>query len=594
MIDPTGRWLNFASSTNAGNAPARGVWSLLSDVNARPSLFHRVMVTALRPADGLPLLTLGGGPNPQVNSPPTGQIDPEGAAARTGVAPFQPRTIEQIWMTPTGSLLVQATVWPATPGLENPGSEVLLFNPLTGERPKVIAPTVRSAEVSSDATTLVLGRGNEWSTLVVGGDSAKLDLSAVTVPVEPRTEWAQIYREAFRMMRDYFYDPAHHGVDLAALERHYAAYLPQLTRRSELNDLLYLAFGEISISHLAIGGGDIASVSAPQERIGVLGADFTVENGRYRFARIMRSGPYQLFNNLTRAPLDQPGVDVKEGEYLLAVDTVSVTVDRPVDFFFVGKAGRTATIRVGPSADGRNARDVVVVPTVGENALRRSHWAESNRREVERRSGGRLAYVFIDGWNPSGLSELYRAINGNPDAEGLIIDERWNGGGITADAAVDALSREPWYAYMYRYGDGFNVPHHLVNGPKVLLVHESNGSAAETFALMFKERRVGTIVGRRTGGGGIGGALFYQRLVDGGGVTIPNRASYNSRLGSWDIENYGVVPDMDVPITHADAVAGRDPQLSAAIDVALRELAARTAPVQRRPPMPVHPPREER
>lgn len=209
-------------------------------------------------------------------------------------------------------------------------------------------------------------------------------------------------------MRDYFYDPGHHGVDMSALERHYAAYLPQITRRSDLNDLLYYAFGEVSISHLAIGGGDNPSGSTPPERTGVLGADYVVENSRYRFARIMRSGPYQLLNTLTRAPLDQPGVDVREGDYLLAVDGVEVTVERPVDFFFVGKAGRATTIRVSQSADGANVREAVVVPTIGENGLRRTNWAEANRREVERRSNGRIAYVYIDGWDRGGVSELSR------------------------------------------------------------------------------------------------------------------------------------------------------------------------------------------
>ena len=221
----------------------------------------------------------------------------------------------------------------------------------------------------------------------------------------PQAEWAQIYHEAFRMMRDYFYDPNHHGVDMAELERHYAGYLPQLTRRTDLNDLLLYAFGEISISHLAIGGGDIPRASPPAERTGVLGADFEVSNGRFRFSRIMRNGPYQVDNRLVRAPLDQPGVDVKVGEYLLAVDGVNVTADRPVDFYLVGKAARPTTIRVGPSPDGSAARDVAVVPSPGENALRRANWAEANRAEVERRSGGKLAYVWVNGWDFSGMAD---------------------------------------------------------------------------------------------------------------------------------------------------------------------------------------------
>lgn len=592
VFDPSGRWLYFGSSTSSRNAPAREVWGLLSDIYAQPLVSYRLMVTSLRADDVLPVLPFGAGAHPLASQPPKGVLDVAGAALRVAPLPIPQRTIEQIWMTPKGSLVIQAVTWPATPATENAGSEVLLVDPRAGGRPTVIASAVSAAEVSSDGSAIATRRGNTWNMQLIGGDSVTIDLANVNLQVEPRAEWRQMYHEAFRMMRDYFYDPAHHGVNVDALEQHYAAYLPQITRRADLNDLLYYAFGEISISHLGIGGGDQPRATAPSERIGVLGADYNVENGRYRFSRIMRNGPYQSLNSLTRAPLDQPGVDVQVGDYLLAVDSVNVTADRPLEYFLVGKAGRATTIRVGSNADGSGARDVVVVPTAGENGLRRANWAEANRLEVERRSGGRLAYVHIEGWNQTGLSEFYRVLNSASNVEGLIIDQRWNGGGITPDAAVAALERAPWYAYLYRYGEGFTVPQHFIDGPKVLLAHEGNYSAAETFALMFKERRVGTIVGRRTGGGGIGGALYYQQLVDGGRVTIPNRASYNSRLGQWDIENYGVEPHIDVPITYADAIAERDPQLQAAIDVALKALANRRPGTLRRPAMPVHPPRE--
>ena len=592
VIDPAGRWLYFASSTNSGNAPARDVWGLLSDIYARSLVSHRIMVTSLHKDGVLPMLPYGAGPHPQAKLPARGELDPAGAAARVAPMSFPQRSVEQLWMTPRGTIVMQALVWPATPAVENPASEVLLADPSTGQRPTVIAANVSAAELSSDGSTLIVRRGGDWSMHVIGGDSAKVDLSNAEVRIEPRAEWRQLYREAFRMMRDYFYDAGHHGANVAALEQHYAAYLPQVTRRSELNDLLTYAFGEISISHLGVGGGDLRSGSTPPERIGVLGADFTIDSGRYRIARIMRNGPYQLLNSLTRAPLDQPGVRVSEGDYLIAVDSINVTADRPVEFYLVGKANRPTTIRVAARADGSNARDIVVVPTVGENGLRRANWAESNRREVERRTNGRLAYVHIDGWSQAGLSEFYRVLNSSPEARGLIIDERWNGGGITPDAAVEALQRQPWYGYLYRYGDGFTVPQHLIDGPKVLITHESNYSAAETFALMFKERRAGTIVGRRTGGGGIGGALYYQQLIDGGRIVIPNRASYNSRLGRWDIENHGVEPDIDAPINPADAVAGRDPQLDAAIKAGLEALGKYQATPQKRPAMPVHPQRD--
>ena len=592
VFDPSGRWLYFAASTMSGNAPARDVWGLLSDYLAQPFVAHRFMVTSLHEGDVLPILPYGAGGHPLAKQPVAGTLDLAGASARVAPLFLPQRAVEQMWMTPGGSLVIQATAWPATPWGESSKSEVLLVDPRSNDRPAVIAPDVRSAEVSSDGSTLAIRRGNEWILHVIGGDSTKLDLSKATVAVEPHGEWRQIYREAFRMMRDYFYDPAHHGVDMTALEQHYAAYLPGLTRRADLNDLLYYAFGEISVSHLGIGGGDVRNTSGPSERVGVLGADYTINSGRYRFSRIMRNGPYQSMNTLARAPLDQPGVDVRAGDYLIAVDSVPVMADRPVDFYFTGKANRPTRIRVSATPEGAAAREVLVVPTTGENALRRANWAEANRRAVERRSNGRLAYVHVDGWNPGGVSELFRVLNSLGDTRGLIIDERWNGGGVTLDAAVQALERTPWYRYMYRYGSGFTVPQHYLDGPKVLLIHEGNYSAPETFAHMFKERRVGTIVGRRTGGGGIGGALYYQPLIDGGRVTIPNRASYNSRRGTWDIENYGVEPDVDVPITQADAVAGRDPQLERAIDVALKALADWKPVELKRPAMPVHPPRD--
>jgi tricorn protease len=284
---------------------------------------------------------------------------------------------------------------------------VLVVEPLKGAgRPTVIAPRVIAAEVSSDGTAIMVRRGPDRVVYVTGADSSKIDLSKTTVPVDPRAERCQMYHEAFRMMRDYFYDPGHHGVNMDSLEAHYAAYLPQLVRRRDLNDLLTLAFGEVSISHLGVGGGDVRSNALPSERTGLLGADYTVDHGRYRIARIMRNGPYQSQNSLTRAPLDQPGVNVNEGDYLLAVDSVNVTADKPVDFYFVGKAVKVTTIRVGPSPDGVGARDVMVVPTPGENGLRRANWAEANRREVERRTNGKIAYIYIDGWDPGGLSEI--------------------------------------------------------------------------------------------------------------------------------------------------------------------------------------------
>jgi tricorn protease len=246
-------------------------------------------------------------------------------------------------------------------------------------------------------------------------------------------------------------------------------------------------------------------------------------------------------------------------------------------------------LTLASTAGGENRRDAVVLAQLGTGALRMDQWARENAAKVEKLSGGRLAYVYISNYGArAGIEEFYRALLGYSDREGLIIDQRFNGGGTTADSLIEALKASPLYAYAYRYGRDFRVPPIFLTGPKVLITNGLNWSAAETFAEMFKLAGVGRIVGSRTGGGGIGVALFQPELIDGGVVGIPNRAAYNP-AGSWDIENVGVTPDIEVEIIPRDWAAGRDAQLEAAVQTALEMI--RTAPAQpatRRPAYPDH------
>ncbi|MCA0374636.1 MAG: PDZ domain-containing protein [Gemmatimonadetes bacterium] len=590
VFDPSGRWLYFGTSTTSALAPARDVWALQSDMFLQPFVTHQLVVAPLRAGDVLPVLPFSGAANPMASGPAMrGTYDIAQAGARAIPLPVPAQRLEQLWMSPTGALVAQVTRWAPTSPFDNSTTELLRIDLAAAQRPVSLATGVDGAELSVDGSVAVVTRNGATTLVTVAtGASTPLDLTTARVDVDPRAEWRQMYDEAFRMMRDYFYDPGHHGANITQLREHYRAYLPSLTRRAQLNDLLLYAFGEVSVSHLSVSRGDDRTPAAPAERIGVLGADVAVAGNRFRLTRILRNGPYFASNALVRAPLDV-GDAVREGDIILAIDSTEVLADRPLEAYLVGKAGRPTALRVARSADGADARTVTIVPSPGENALRRANWARTNAQRVAERTRGAVAYVYVDQWSPAGMAELARALSAAGGARALIIDERFNGGGITADDAIGWLERQPWYDYLYRYGDGFAVPQHLITGPKVLITNETNFSAAETFALMFQERKVGTIVGRRTGGGGIGGALFSQRLIDGGTVTIPNRASHNSRLGTWGVENHGVVPDIDVPITQEDAVAGRDPQLERAIDAALTQLARYRGPVKKRPAMPVHP-----
>jgi tricorn protease len=589
VFDRSGRFLYFTTSSNARNAPASDLsWGLLSSDLAEPLVSKRVMAVVLRRGDAFP------GPADRVEAAPpsaTTTVDLEGLARRAVAILAQPRDVAGLAAGPPGSVILESRAWPETPGgTEPPASKLMRIDITRPQQPVPIAERALDWSVSGDGSALLLRVGSAWRVRPTGDpkdEGRPIDLTKVTIRVDPASEWRQLHREAWRMMRDYFYDPSHHGRDVAALERNSSGYLASITRRVDLNTLIRLGFGEVSVSHLQVGGGDIPRTQ-PEPVAGLLGADYAVDRGRYRITAIVPSMPYTLSRG-SPSPLDQPGVDVSAGDYLISVDGTPITADRDVHAHFLGKVNRPVKLEVSADPTGAGARTVVVTPTAGENRLRRYQWVESRRRMVDSLSGGRLAYVYVEGWNDVGIAEIFRVMNGFPDARGLIIDQRFNGGGTTADAVVEAMLRTPLYEYRYRSGAGFRLPTNLIEGPKVVIIHQMNGSAAETFPLMVKERRAATLVGMRTFGGGIGAALFQQQLIDGGRIGIPNRAAFNSRLGSWDIENKGIEPDVVVEPTLADYRTGRDRQLERAVAVALDQLRGFRKAPRKVPDPPTHP-----
>jgi tricorn protease len=287
--------------------------------------------------------------------------------------------------------------------------------------------------------------------------------------------------------------------------------------------------------------------------------------------------------------LDQPGLDVREGDYLIQVNGQPVEADKNVLSYFDNTVGRATRITVSANADGSNARTYTIFPAAGENRLRRANWAEQNRKLVEKLSGGRIGYIFIEGYGGDGIMNAIRGLTGYADKQGVIIDQRFNGGGITPDYLIEWMRRKPLYYYMFRGGDDIPTPVNPAPPVKVMIINELNGSAAETGAFMFKLAKVGLTVGKRTFGGGIGPYYFTPALIDGGSIRLPNRAAYDPSGTTWGIENIGVAPDFDVEITPADVIAGRDPQLEKAIQVALEEISKNPPIAPRRPAFPVHP-----
>ena len=407
----------------------------------------------------------------------------------------------------------------------------------------------------------------------------KLKAEDMEVFVDPRLEWQQMYRETWRIERDFFYDPNYHGLDLKATEKKYEPYVASLVHRADLNYLFQEMLGELSVGHLYVQGGDIAS--ATRVAGGLLGADYSIENGRYRFKRIFDG---EGWNPQARAPLTQPGVNVQVGEYLLAVNGRNVTSAENIYAAFQSTSGKQVVLRVGPNPDGTGARDVTVVPVANEGALRNLAWIEGNRRKVSEMTGGKIGYVYLPDTALGGFTFFNRYYFSQLDRDALVIDERFNSGGQAADYVIDYL-RKPLMSYWaVRDGEDWRQPFGVMPGPKTMLVNEYSGSGGDYMPWMFRRAGLGALIGKRTWGGlvGIGG---YPTLIDGGSVTAPHFAFYSPE-GRWEVENNGVAPDIEVDLDPAAWRQGHDPQLERGVQYLLDELKKKPRVQTKRPPYP--------
>ena len=406
-----------------------------------------------------------------------------------------------------------------------------------------------------------------------------LNLGSMEVAVDPRLGWNQMYHEVWRIQRDFLYDPNHHGLDLAEAEKLYAPYLKSLGGRADLNYLFEEMLGEVSIGHMFVGGGDIPP--AKRVRGGLLGADYTIENGRYRFARVY-SG--ENWNPELRAPLTQPGVDVKPGEYLLEVNGAAVRPPADVHSFLENTAGKQVKIKVGMNPDGRDSREVTVIPVDSEFPLRNRAWEEDNRRRVDELSGGKVAYVHVPDTAVGGYQNFNRFYFAQVGKQAAIIDERYNHGGEIADYIIDLLGRHLRNCSVTREGEKFASPLAQIYGPKTMIINEMSGSGGDALPWMFKQDKIGPLVGTRTWGGLVG-IYGYPPLLDGGSVTAPRVAIYGLK-GDWEVENHGIAPDIEVENDPASVAAGHDPQLEKAVQVTLEALKKNPVVIPDHPPYP--------
>lgn len=439
-------------------------------------------------------------------------------------------------------------------------------------------------DISADGKKLLIRKG-ETAAIVDAAPDQKLDkpmdLSAMKGRFDPREEWRQMFHEAWRVQRDYFYDPNMHGVDWPALRRQYGAMLADCASREDLDFVIGEMISELNVGHAYVrGGGD--REDEPKANVGMLGADFSLENGAYRIVRIYEGAPWDFD---ARGPLSQPNVDVRAGDYLLAVNGVPVATDRDPWAAFQNLSGKTVSITVNenPTMDDA-ARHVLVTLRGSEDDLRFRNWIEGNRQYVAEKSNGRIGYVYVPNTGVDGQNELFRQFYGQTNRDALIIDERWNGGGQIPTRFIELLNRPITNYWATRADNDWRWPPDTHPGPKAMLINGLAGSGGDAFPYYFRQSGLGKLFGMRTWGGLVG-ISGNPLLIDTGRTTAPTFAFYEND-GTWGVEGHGVDPDVEVIDDPSKMVNGGDPQLDAAIAHLLEEIRTKPYVRPKRPPYP--------
>ena len=589
VFDAGGKYLYFTSSTDTGLAYG---WLDMSSMQ-RP-LTRSVYVATLQSGTASPLAPRSGfeksppaaakknapgklaaqpAKRLQKASPVT--IDFAGLQARAVPLPVPPARYIRLDAGKSGVLyLLKAPLvfMPSMAGPRPPPFDLLQFD-LETRKTQSVVDAITASAISANGGKVLYRKGQDWFIADARPHARPehLDVGDMRVLVDPQAQWAQMYRDAWRIERAFFYNPTFDGLDLNAAEQEFANYLPGIGSRDDLSFLFREMMSYLSVGHMFIDGGYEPKMQ--EIKVGLLGANYRIEHGHYRITRIFRGGKW---NPQLYAPLAQPGLQVRQGDYLLAVNGNPIDASVNVYQAFQDLAGKAVTLTVGPNPGPQGSHTVTVRTVPSEAGLRHAAWIEHNMRLVSRLSAGRIGYVYLPDTGWGGFTSFNRYFFSQVDKQGVILDERFNHGGELSDYIIDSLQRRPMALVVSRWGRPQVSPPEAIFGPKIMIINQFAGSGGDALPWYFKRDHVGTLVGERTWGGLVG-IYGYPPLMDGGGITAP-RVAVEGLNGTFPVENRGVSPDVTVWQDPKLVRQGHDPQLERAVQIAMQQLESHPLP----------------
>jgi tricorn protease len=589
-FSPDGKYLYFTASVNSGPAQV-GLDLSSQEQNYRAGIY----VAVLNDEDRLPNADEKGDEpysgeeekseeeekeeQEKANENAKVELDRDGLVRRIVGLPVPEAAYRSLEVAANGDVLYLMQEQPGAttppPGTPYGANNALMRYSMKDKAASSVMDGVASFTISNDRKTVLASKGNgQLLTLPAeaGGEPKPVDTSGLKVMIDPREEWQQIFNDVHRMEEAYFYAPNMHGLDWDAVREKYEPLLEHVGRRADLNKVLVQMIAEMQVGHNNVGGGDGYSDKGPG--VGLLGADIAFENGAHRIKRIYTG---ELWNPFIEAPLAEPGLDIEEGDYILTVNGQPLGENDNIFQYLQGTTGKQIALGVADSASGSGLRVVTVKPTGSEFFTRLWSWIEDNRRTVDEQSDGKVGYVYMRDTTTTGYRMFNRMFFPQTDKEALIIDERGNNGGQAANYVTDVLKRSYLASWKDRQGEMWQTPGGAHYGPKVMLIDQDAGSGGDFLPYAFREEELGPLIGTRTWGGLIG-IYANPNLIDGGFLTVPNFRFIDAD-DEWTIENEGVAPDIRVELNPVIANEGRDSQLEAGIEEAMKRIGSTESPV---------------